>query len=240
MRPRLLDLFCRAGGCSVGYHRAGFDVVGVDIEPQPRYPFPLVQADALEFLREHVAWDLLHGFDAIHASPPCQMYSRALKHMSAPQPMLIEPIRELLVISGAPWIIENVEGAPIPTQSTLLGQHGAMLCGTSFGMRIFRHRLFEASFPISGLPCSHTRLAMNPHNQAGRDLMYDEFGRSDPEVIWRREMGVEWMGRYDAREAIPPAFTEFLGRQLLDHIDPTQAQPRASETPHAALPQDAQ
>jgi DNA (cytosine-5)-methyltransferase 1 len=206
-RPRLLDMFCGAGGCSVGYHRAGFDVVGVDIAPQPNYPFELHQADAMTFP--------LEGFDAVHASPPCQMYSRALKHMSAPQPMLIDVVRVRLIANGAPWVIENVEGAPLPVQSTLLGQHGVMLCGTAFGMRVFRHRLFETSFEVSGPPCAHTRPAMNPHNAKGRELMYEEFGRGDPEKVWCRDMGIEWMGRYEAREAVPPAFTEHIGRQLL-------------------------
>jgi DNA (cytosine-5)-methyltransferase 1 len=209
-RPRLLDLFCGAGGAAIGYHRAGFDVVGVDIAPQPNYPFEFVQADALTFP--------LGGFDAIHASPPCQMYSRALRHMSAPQPMLIDAMKRRLTKHGDAWIIENVEGSPLPTQSDLFGAHGVMLCGTSFGMRIYRHRLFETSFPVSGPPCKHTRPAMNPHNQAARDLMYEEFGRGDPEVTWRREMGVEWMGRYEAREAIPPAYTKHIGGYLMAAI----------------------
>jgi DNA (cytosine-5)-methyltransferase 1 len=203
---RLLDLFCGAGGCSMGYHRAGFEVVGVDLHPQKNYPFEFHQADAMTFP--------LEGFDAIHASPPCQMYSRALKHMAAPQPMLIDAIKERLVNNGAPWIIENVVGAPIPHQTDLFGAHGVMLCGSAFGMRVYRHRLFEASFPLMGRPCSHTRPAMNPHKVKGRELIYEEFGHQDPELPWRRDMGVEWMGRYEAREAIPPAYTEFLGRQL--------------------------
>jgi DNA (cytosine-5)-methyltransferase 1 len=194
----------------VGYHRAGFDVVGVDINPQPNYPFEFHQADAMTFP--------LDGFDAVHASPPCQMYSRALRHMSAPQPMLIDATRARLAENGAPWVIENVEGSPLPSQSDLFGAHGVMLCGTAFGLRVYRHRLFETSFPVSGPPCKHTRPAMNPHNQAARDLMYEEFGRGDPEIIWRREMGVEWMGRYEAREAIPPVFTEHIGSYLMAEV----------------------
>ena len=209
-RPRLLDLFCCEGGAGAGYHWAGFDVVGVDVEPQPRYPFEFIQADAMTFPFD--------GFDAIHASPPCQSYSAAFKHMAKPQPMLVDAMRERLMAQHRPWIIENVEGAPIPRQSDLMGAHGVMLCGTSFGLRVYRHRLFEAPFPVHGPPCSHTLPAMNPHNQAGRDRIYEEFGRSDPEVIWRREMGVEWMTKHGGRESIPPVFTEYLGRQLLAHV----------------------
>jgi DNA (cytosine-5)-methyltransferase 1 len=209
-RPRLLDLMCGAGGAGKGYDEAGFEVVGVDIKPMPRYPFEFHQADAMTFP--------LSGFDAIAASPPCQMYSRALKHLSAPQPMLIDAMRERLIANGAPWIIENVEGSPLPTSSTLFGQHGVMLCGTAFGMRSYRHRLFETSFPVHGPGCAHQRPALNPHNAKARELIYEEFGRGDPEKVWRRDMGVEWMSRYEAREAIPPAFTRFLGAQLMNHL----------------------
>jgi DNA (cytosine-5)-methyltransferase 1 len=219
VRPKILDLFCCAGGAATGYHRAGFDVIGVDIEPQPNYPFDFIQGNATAFP--------LKGFDAIHASPPCQMYSRALKHMSGPQPMLIDVMRERLEQAGVPWIIENVEGSPIPHQSDLMGRHGVMLCGTSFGKRIYRHRLFEASFPLHGLPCKHDGIVpLNPYNKTGRNRIYEEHGRDVPdfpEILWRREMGVEWMGRYEAREAIPPAFTEFLGRQLMAQVDPVEA-----------------
>lgn len=210
-RPRLLDLFCGAGGCSMGYHRAGFDVVGVDLSPQKNYLFEFHQADAMEFP--------LDGFDAIHASPPCQMYSRAMRHLSAPQPMLIDAIRDRLIGAGVPWVIENVPGAPLPTASDLFGNHGVELCGSMFGLRVWRHRLFETSFPLSApQACDHSRPAMNPHNGAGRDRIYEEFGRLDPEKPWREAMGVKWMGRYEAREAIPPAYCEFIGGRLLSQI----------------------
>lgn len=214
-KPRLLDLFCGAGGCSMGYHRAGFDVWGVDIAPQPNYPFEFAQWDAIAFLETITT----ESFDAIHASPPCQDYSKALRHLAAPQPRLIEPIRDLLERTGLPWVIENVEGAPIPTQHTLDGRYGAQFCGTAFGKRVYRHRLFEANWPIVGTPCAHSRHALNPHSVAGRERIYEEFGRQDPELIWRDELGVEWMGRYEAREAVPPYFTEEIGRQLLAHMN---------------------
>lgn len=214
--PRLLDLFCCEGGAGTGYADAGFEVVGVDIEDRSdRYPFTFIQADALDVLRDTA---FLAEFDAIHASPPCQSYSKAFKHMATPQPMLIDPVRDELVRSGKPWIIENVEGAPIGAQDDLFGSYGALLCGTGFGLRVYRHRLFEASFPVTGVTCAHTWPAMNPHNVEGRKRIYAEHGRSDPEKAWAAEMGVGWMSRHGARESIPPVFTEHLGWQLLSVI----------------------
>ena len=214
MRPRLLDLFCGAGGAAVGYHRAGFDVVGVDINPQPNYPFEFVQDDALRYVEE---WG--YTFAAIHASPPCQDYSKAMRHLSGDYPRLIDPVRDLLIQSRLPWVIENVVGAPIPTQSTLDGRHGVELCGSMFSLRVYRHRLFETSFGISApRSCDHRILAMNPHNQAGRDRIYEEFGKQNSEPIWCAEMGVPWMTKEEGREAIPPVFTEYIGHQLLAQI----------------------
>jgi DNA (cytosine-5)-methyltransferase 1 len=213
---RLLDLFCGAGGCAWGYRMAGFEIVGVDIEPQPNYPFEFWQADALKVLPGLAArTGEIPVFDAIHASPPCQSYSDKMKHLAKPQPMLIEPVRELLIETGLPWVIENVVGAPLPTQDTLDGRYGVELCGTMFGLPVYRHRLFECSFPIappSG--CSHRGHAMNPHNQRGRNRIYRDIGRQDPERPWLEAMGVGWMERYEGREAVPPAFTAYLGRFL--------------------------
>lgn len=213
MRPKLLDLFSGAGGCAVGYHRAGFVVTGIDIEPMPRYPFGFIQAEALEYLAGHA-----HEFDAIHASPPCQGYSKALRHLSnGGTPKLIEECRELLEASGRPWVIENVEGAPLETASTLFGSHGALLCGTQFGLRIWRHRLFETSFPIRPpRGCDHSRAPLNPHRRESRERMRDEFGKVDLEKVWRKEAGVEWMDKQTGRQAIPPVYTEFIGKQLLN------------------------
>jgi DNA (cytosine-5)-methyltransferase 1 len=213
MRPRLLDLFCCEGGCSTGYQRAGFDVVGVDIESRPRYPFEFVLADAIEVLTDTAYLDT---FDVIAASPPCQSYSLALKHMATPQPMLIDAVREAL--KGRLYVIENVPGSPIPTQDDLFGTHGIQLCGTAFGLRVYRHRLFESSIPLTGTSCAHRGAPMNPHRQSGRDRIYREFGRADAEKVWRREMGVEWMSQRGGRESIPPAYTEYIGAQLLAHI----------------------
>jgi DNA (cytosine-5)-methyltransferase 1 len=151
VRPRLLDLFCGAGGAAVGYHRPGFDVVGVDIKPQSNYPFEFHQADALEFP--------LEGFNAIHASPPCQGYSQlAAMHPGREYPLLIEPTRELLLSTGLPYVIENVEGAPLPRHPQLDGTWGFWLCGSMFGLGVTRgflrrHRLFETNFPVVQPQC---------------------------------------------------------------------------------------
>lgn len=209
-RPRLLDLFCGAGGCSMGYHRAGFDVVGVDIKPQTRYPFAMVVGNAMR-----PPFDL-RTFNAIHASPPCQGYSENLRHLAGEAEMLIDPCREMLQRSGRPWVIENVEGDPLATETTLYGEHGTMLCGSHFGMRIWRHRLFETSFPIGRPgPCNHVSPPLNPHREESRERMRTEFGRVDLEKIWRDEAGVSWMDKHAGRQAIPPAYTEYIGRQLI-------------------------
>jgi DNA (cytosine-5)-methyltransferase 1 len=210
---RLLDLFCCEGGAGTGYARAGFDVTGVDIVAKPRNPHPVIVADAIEYAREHA-----HEYDAIHASPPCQSYSRSFKHMATPQPMLIDAVREILKASGKPWVIENVVGAPLANDSDLFGRHGVELCGTMFGLRIYRHRIFETNFPLPlpPAPCDHTKRALNPFNDEGWHRIREEYGdEHTPEKVWRLEMGVPWMGKEGAREAVPPCFTEWIGRELL-------------------------
>jgi DNA (cytosine-5)-methyltransferase 1 len=209
-RPRLLDLFCGAGGASTGYHRAGFDVTGVDIRPMRRYPFKFIHAGAFEIVIDREL--LLAKFDAIHASPPCQDYSRAMRHLTDGYPRYIDPVRDHLKDSGLPWIIENVPGAPLPTQTDLFGAHGTELCGTMFSLPLWRHRLFETSFPVTApRGCNHAAQPMNPHRAVRPG------GRST-ERAYRTAMGVEWMSRAEAREAIPPAYAEHIGRQLLEHL----------------------
>ena len=204
-RPRLLDLFCGAGGAAMGYHRAGFDVVGVDNRPQPRYPFEFVQADAMTFP--------LDGFDAIHASPPCQQYSRAMRHLATTNyPRLINPVRARLAATGLPYVIENVVGSPLPSQTTLDGVHGIELCGTMFGRPIWLHRLFESSIPLAApRGCDHSCAPVN-RNRGKRPG-----GRSSNRE-WREGKGVEWMTTDECDEAIPPAYTEHIGTQLLQHL----------------------
>jgi DNA (cytosine-5)-methyltransferase 1 len=212
-RPVLLDLFCGAGGAAVGYHRAGFDVVGVDVKPQPRYPFPFHQADALTFP--------LDGYDVIHASPPCQAYT-ALAAKDGRHPRLIEPTRALLRAAGVPYVIENVPGAPL--------ENPVMLCGTTFGLGVRRHRYFESSCLLFGQRCrrSHTRpirayygkpgwAAWSPRaaivNGGTRKLLL----RGTVEQA-AADMGIDWMTWDELREAIPPAYTEYVGAQLLAYV----------------------
>lgn len=219
-KPRLLDLFCGAGGAAKGYQRAGFYVVGVDIKAQPRYcGDEFIQADAMTYP--------LEGFDAIHASPPCQQYSRAFKHMARDEPLLIDALRdEFRSLVGVPWVIENVPGAPIGLADDLFGHKCFQLCGTSFGLKVQRHRRFESNIPIVAPDCHHRQYAMNPHNADGRRRMNAEYGQRNLEKVWAQEMAVEWMSQAEAREAIPPAYTEWVGKELmrvLGYREETQA-----------------
>ncbi len=211
-RPRLLDLFCGAGGCSVGYHRAGFKVVGVDIKPQPNYPFEFHQGDALEFLERHG-----QDFDAIHASPPCQAYSAATAGKNRENhPDLIGPCRDLLTLTGLPWVMENVSGSPLAGLS-------AVLCGSMFGMKIRRHRLFEASFLILTPPCNHAAqpvvLSVTGTGYGGKHKGHN--GTKPSGIVEAREvMGVDWpMTIRELSNAIPPAYTQYVGNQLLAIVE---------------------
>ena len=194
----------------MGYHRAGFDVVGVDITAQKRYPFPFIQADA-------TTWPL-DGFDAIHASPPCQGYSR-MRHLpwlaGKVYPLLIDLMRDRLTATGLPWIIENVEDSPLQRAPGLDGSHGVLMCGTMFELPIYRHRPFEANFPID-------QPAHGPHKYVIRaGHMLGDRGRVSS---WEREsrqadvMGCEWMTQKEVAQAIPPAYTEFIGQQLMANL----------------------
>ena len=219
-KPRLLDLFCGAGGAAVGYARAGFEVVGVDLVAQPHYPFEFIQEPY-----EAALFDLMNNwpegtFDAIHASPPCQGYTQ-FSNLNAERwgnrvehPMLIEPVRELLDATGLPYVIENVQGAPL--------RKDLMLCGSMFGLRVRRHRIFETNWSVGGAPpCHH------------QDDSIAIYGSMDGRRVWTRKngtelraartigqaseaMGIDWMTWNEIKEAIPPAYTEFIGKQLLD------------------------
>jgi DNA (cytosine-5)-methyltransferase 1 len=206
MKPRLLDLFCGAGGAAMGYHRAGFEVVGVDIKPQPRYPFEFHQADAMTYP--------LEGFDAIHASPPCQRYTmaqNAAKNASA-HPDLVDPVRARLATAGVPWVIENVVGAPLRNAITL--------CGLAFGLCVKRHRLFESNQMLLAPPCpSHDVDYYVIFGHEVRNRRHGEkAGRKNRIAEGRKAMGIDWMTRGELSEAIPPAYTEFIGKQLLEAI----------------------
>lgn len=219
-RPRLLDLFCGAGGAAMGYHRAGWDVTGVDIAPQPRYPFAFWQGDAMELLKAD--WIRLQ-FEAIHASPPCQGYSPHVSSTDSEwvptrgknEPRLIESVRSLMVATGLPWVIENVYGARGEMEFPIL------LCGASFGLPIARHRLFESNHPLVApihLPCKGVarRYAME-HGIEYRDMSVTGKGRhAGTSDRWRTFLGVDWpTTQAELSEMIPPTYTEFVGEQLL-------------------------
>lgn len=215
-KPRLLDLFCCAGGAGMGYSRAGFEVVGLDISPQPRYPFDFVEGDALALDPEFV-----ETFDAIHASPPCQSYSDlAKRNRNAHEwPRLIEPVRKMLGETGLPFVIENVEGAPLINP--------VVLCGTMFpGLRVLRHRLFEANFTILAPPHQkhpkvHTFDRRKSHygkTDEWKDFVQVTGGGNCTVAAAKQAMGIDWMSKNELNEAIPPAYTELIGRQLLQFL----------------------
>ncbi len=210
--PKLLDLFCGAGGCSMGYHRAGFEVIGVDINPQKRYPFEFVQGDALEYADQYG-----HLFDVIHASPPCQAYSAAKVFNTRVHPDLVSPTRDILNNVNKPYIIENVPGAPL--------FNPIKLCGTMFsGLRVIRHRLFESN-PIIWWPpaqCKHIGKASTCSGAKKATLENYQYltvvGHSFKADDARIAMDINWMTRDEIAQAIPPAYTEWLGKQILELI----------------------
>lgn len=282
--PRLLDLFCGAGGAAMGYHRAGFNVTGIDIEPQPHYPFKFIQAEALSYLADHG-----HEYDAIHASPPCQAYS--IMHnlpwlRGRDYPLLILPTLEMLATLGRPYIVENVMGARHGAKGLAkrgLDAHGlkaGWLCGAAFGLPFYRHRLFAANWlwlapghpkhqsrirpdcslagrardivfvpghprselwayggTVKGLPGGVAGLDVRPRQvefampallntgslaawQRGRGAQDDGVGIGHARG-WRlaaEAMGIDWMRRTELTQAIPPAYTEWIGWQLMKYL----------------------
>jgi len=213
---KLLDLFCGAGGAAMGYHRAGFEVVGVDCRPQPRYPFPFVRGDALR-----PPFDL-RDFAVIHASPPCQAYTRAgkLREAQGGAPRcgdLLGPTRRLLEASGVPWVIENVEGAP-------LSGCPALVCGSALSLGVRRHRLFECSRLLFGTTCRHRRQGrpVGVYHRLGDDI--PSGGRTAHTLEEAKDaMGIDWMTWEEIKEAVPPAYTEWIGRQLIRALTPLEA-----------------
>lgn len=215
-KPRLLDLFCGAGGCARGYMDAGFYVVGVDIEPQPHYcGDEFIQADAITFP--------LDGFDVRHASPPCQHYTEMLNWNGQDRssyPDLIGRVRERLQDTGKPYVIENVTGARKHLVDPI------MLCGNMFGLRVYRHRWFEISpdvFIFKHPHIKHRIKAAHAGKVAGSGQFWCPVGKFGQKDSAQRAMGIDWMqisGR-DSREisqAIPPAYTRWIGEQLMDYL----------------------
>ena len=219
MRPRLLDLFSGAGGAAMGYHRAGFDVTGVNIKPQKNYPFDFVQGDALEYVAEYG-----REFDVIHASPPCQahvkglaavnrMLGRELRHTD-----LVGATREALRTIGRPYVIENVLNAPL--------DNPLRLCGSSFGLAVQRHRYFECSHFFLAPPCEHYRQQEAKYwtgwvkdGQRMKAKVVQVYGNGGDRHQWPEAMGIDWMRPEELCESIPPAYTEYIGEQLLWHLE---------------------
>jgi site-specific DNA-cytosine methylase len=212
---KILDLFCGAGGAAMGYNRAGFDVVGVDFVAQPRFPFEFIEADAFDFLKDGV-----DGFDAIHASPPCHRWSslvRGSRHLNiSDYPDVIALVRHLLEQTGLPYVIENVPAAPLDNPVTL--------CGEMYGLDVIRHRIFETNFglaqpkhvrhrgPVAGY--RHGKLYEGPYV-----AVYGHGGGKGTIDAWREAMDVWWMEtRPEISQAIPPAYTEYVGSELMKSI----------------------
>jgi DNA (cytosine-5)-methyltransferase 1 len=208
---RLLDLFCGAGGASQGYADAGFEVVGVDVKHGKRYPFEYLRQDVMQ-----LDIDFLKSFDVIHASPPCQLFS-STKHLRNAQGKgsskldLVEPVREMLIASGRPYVIENVLGAPLINAVTV--------CGSFFGLKVRRHRLFESNVKLVGTECRH--------KEQGRPVgiygsMRDEIpsGGKTAETMdqAKQAMGIDWMLWGELVEAIPPAYSKFIGEQVASQL----------------------
>jgi DNA (cytosine-5)-methyltransferase 1 len=210
--PRLLDLFCCQGGAAKGYTDAGFEVTGVDIAPQPRYPFRFVQADAITFVLEYGA-----AFDFIHASPPCQHDSECQRLRNNAHPDLIDPTRDALESTGRPWVMENVRGA-VPKLN-----RPVMLCGQMFRLANYRHRFFETGGGFTLDQPDHPAHLV-PQAKMGRPVPpghYGQFvGNFSGVQAARDVLGVPWMNRDGIRECIPPAYARHIGRAALGHLRP--------------------
>jgi DNA (cytosine-5)-methyltransferase 1 len=240
VKPRLLDLFCGAGGAAVGYHRAGFEVVGVDIRPQPRYPFEFEQHDALSYMDWFCGDEASPGldcctghrkFDAIHASPPCQFGStvtnRNRRKSKIEHPNLVPPTRELLQASGLPYVIENVEGV----RKHLL--QPTRICGSAFRDDLHRHRYFETNWPLMSPPCAHGRRRRQFRSVDSRMVkrgslssviaIHGHLNYPGEFELRKQAMEIDWMTVEELNQAIPPAYTELIGHQLAQHIRAKEA-----------------
>ena len=239
VKPRLLDLFCGAGGATRGYQKAGFHVVGVDNRPMPNYcGDEFVQMDALEWLDAILARLDWPQFDAIHASPPCQAHSTIGKQVrrrfaQIEHVDLVAPTRVLLERAGLPYVIENVPGAPLKNAVTL--------CGSSLGLDVRRHRLFETNWGLMGPPCAHgwqTPRFRSLDKRRGAKSVVPVHGSSQlasvvgvqghinyagEQELRKKAMDIDWMAPYELTQAIPPAYTELIGHQLLQVVTAREA-----------------
>jgi len=244
-RPRLLDLFCGAGGCSVGYERAGFDVVGVDIAAHPDYPFPFMQADAMSDFLYDSEWIAHNDFDVIHASPPCQSYTTMSNRARGDWPDLLAPVlaalRGWVERGDGFWVVENVPGARSQMPDTSITLHGGM-----FGLGVDRPRLFASNVMLLAPIAPRIADPVGVYGKAadGRRLYTRKDGTSQFAASSLAEgsdaMGIDWMTDWrDVAESIPPAYTEFIGEQLLTHLSSTTVPDSADlsgTTVHEATP----
>jgi len=231
-KPVLLDLFCCAGGASMGYYRAGFQPYGIDNKPQRHYPFPFLQMDAMEAMDRLLRGEgltfsnggclYLSDFDVYHASPPCQPWGRMRKlnyaqGVARDYPELVNPIRKRLKETDKLYVIENTPGAPLIEP--------IMLCGSSFDLLVRRHRIFEMNFEVFGQPCAHNREVQDKpplHRLTGKSRVVGCYGhgrgKGDNKALWSKAMGITWMTRTELSQAIPPAYTHFIGNQTIQII----------------------
>lgn len=223
--PTLLDLFCCAGGAGKGYADAGFTVIGVDIDPQPNYPYEFFQADAIAFADEYGAW-----FDVIHASPPCQTYSRTKTLHDNEHPDLVEDTRNVLDEIGRPYVIENVVGAPLIDPIKLTGQHFNMTAPDVDGvpLKLVRARLFESNVPLSVPDTFYPNRDVQTASVYGAGGGWTPRHRDNPDRrggyiphidVIKNLLGIDWMTKHELSQSIPPVFTQHVGAQLLAYLD---------------------
>jgi DNA (cytosine-5)-methyltransferase 1 len=208
---KLLDLYCGVGGASAGYNKAGFDVTGIDLKHGKRYPYKYIKGDVLLYLQN---LDFLRSFDIIHASPPCQTHS-ITQHLRNAQGKftskldLIPQTRAALIASGMPYVIENVPGSPLinPIQ----------LCGSSFGLQVRRHRLFESNMKLTGSVCNHKAQGRPVGVYGSLNDQIPQGGRTATTINEGRDaMGMPWAIWTELVEAIPPAYSEYIGKQIIN------------------------
>ena len=221
---KLLDLFCCAGGAGRGYHDAGFEVTGVDIKDQPRYPYEFIQGDALDYARNHG-----HEYDAIHASPPCQAYSATKSFHENQHPDLVAETREVLNGIGKPWVMENVVGAPLEDPMKLDGRHFGITAPDVDGvmLKLVRPRLFESNFELRAPDSWYPNSDLHTASVYGAGGGWTPRRRDDPERrggyiphtdVVKRLLGIDWMTKHELSQSVPPVFAQWVGEQLAQEV----------------------